>query len=204
MPHLKVASIIFLCNVIWRAGCILVCTYSFSRNCHDICRSNLVAFSGRTDEDNGFDTQCAGAAVRWNVSAMFAQERELDERRAQILYTMSWKRLCGQTSVQYLCKRDSYTREGRRYSTACPESCYYGCRVKLQCNVSATEIATGGRGANIIQGVVKVALPRICSLSRETVFANRCLGDVTCALKVVNSNLNNFYSCSLSHSAGSE
>jgi hypothetical protein len=80
--------------------------------------------SGRT-ERHCFNAQCAGAAVQWDVNAMFARE------------AAGWIRCAG-----------------------------------------------------IMTNVLRVALPGIYSLSKETLFANECLEDVTCVLNMVNRNLN--------------
>lgn len=44
-----------------------------------------------------------------------------------------------------------------------------------------------------VYGVQKVALHRYCSCSKETLFMNRRLGNVQCALNLVDSSSNNFF-----------
>ena len=60
----------------------------------------------------------------------------------------------------------------------------------------ARETAGRIRCVGTIKNVLRVALPGIYSLSKETLFANDCLEDVTCVQNMVNSNLDTFCSCS--------
>jgi hypothetical protein len=60
----------------------------------------------------------------------------------------------------------------------------------------AREITGRIRYVGIINNVLRMALPGIYSLSKETLFANECLEDVACVLNIVNSNLSTFCSCS--------
>lgn len=81
--------VIFPYHLWWHVGWILICTYSLSRKLIDICRSN--SRCSQWANRNCFNAQCAGAAVRWDVDAMFARETAGRIRWAGII--MSWQSL---------------------------------------------------------------------------------------------------------------